>query len=32
MIKTLAIYNRLSKLPLGNRIFTRALTFKTPGF
>ena len=32
MSKTLAIYNRLSKLPLGNRIFTRALTFKTPYF
>ncbi len=32
MSKTLAIYNRLSKLPYGNRIFTRALTLKTPYF
>jgi acyl-coenzyme A thioesterase PaaI-like protein len=30
--RTLAIYNKLSKLPGGNRIFTRALTFKTPYF
>jgi len=32
MIKTLAVYNRLSRVPFGNRIFTRALTFKTPYF
>ena len=32
MNKTLAIYNKLSKLPLGNHLFTRALTYKTPYF
>lgn len=32
MNKTLAIYNKLSRLPYGNQIFTRALTFKTPYF
>ena len=32
MNKTLAIYNKLSRLPLGNHLFTRALTYKTPYF
>jgi acyl-coenzyme A thioesterase PaaI-like protein len=32
MSKTLSIYNRLSRLPYGNRIFTRAITFKAPYF
>ncbi|MDA8405107.1 MAG: hotdog fold domain-containing protein [Desulfobacteraceae bacterium] len=32
MPNTLQVYNKLSKLPFGNQIFTRALTFKTPYF
>ena len=32
MPNTLGIYNKLSKLPFGNQIFTRALTLKTPYF
>jgi uncharacterized protein (TIGR00369 family) len=32
MPDTLRIYNRLQKLPFGNHIFTRALTFRVPYF
>jgi uncharacterized protein (TIGR00369 family) len=32
MPTTLQVYNRLSKLPFGNRIFTRMLTLRVPYF
>lgn len=32
MSKTLRVWKSLSRLPYGNRIFTRALTFKAPYF
>jgi uncharacterized protein (TIGR00369 family) len=32
MVNTLQTYNRLSKIPFGNRIFTRMLTLRVPYF
>jgi uncharacterized protein (TIGR00369 family) len=32
MINTLQTYNRITKLPFGNRIFTRMLTLRVPYF
>jgi acyl-coenzyme A thioesterase PaaI-like protein len=32
MPSTLAVYNKLTRLPFGNRIFTRALTLRVPYF